>query len=220
MGRKKICRMLPNDIMNIIALYNEDGIFVKRDETIYWFNGKRFEFWCKFDAYNVMTYNYNLYITHNGEIRLWKNKQFVKIEISFVWNHPLQIFFRNRKIFFRNRITEIFNNNICYRFCNFKKKLYIFDGQLETEVASIETTRFSHDMMSYKNDIYLFGETESKKYNIQTHIVSNICAIPTWYRDHCLYDFNGKFYDIGPKNIYFLYDPEIDIWEERKFVAT
>ncbi len=39
--------MIIKSILNIINKYNEDGIFVWRKESIYWFNGNRFEYWCK-----------------------------------------------------------------------------------------------------------------------------------------------------------------------------
>ncbi len=202
--------MLPKDILNIISLYNEDGIFVKRGIDIYWFNSKRFEFWCKYKTPDIiMTYNHDLYIKIHDKIHLWKNKQLIKIEIP--WNHPL-------KIFSRNQYIEVLNNSILYRFCDLNKTLFTFDGHTQKDIASIITKTNFYDMMSYKNCIYLFGDRETKKYNIQTSTMNDVCVIPRWFENHCLYDFNGKFYDIGPNNIYFVYDPEIDIWEERKFV--
>ncbi len=39
--------------MNLIYNYNEIGIFVTYNKYIYWFNGKRLEYWCKNHGFEI-----------------------------------------------------------------------------------------------------------------------------------------------------------------------
>ncbi len=38
--------MLAKDLVLLIDKYDEPGIMIDTQNKIYWFNGKRFEFWC------------------------------------------------------------------------------------------------------------------------------------------------------------------------------
>ncbi len=43
--------MIPKVLLNLIDKYNEKGIFVLKNNAIYWFNGNRYELWCESEEY-------------------------------------------------------------------------------------------------------------------------------------------------------------------------
>ncbi len=68
--------MIPSDLMNIIEQYNENGVFMNDENKIYWFNGKRFEFWCQANSNDILFAHNNIYVFENNQIFKWQKKEF------------------------------------------------------------------------------------------------------------------------------------------------
>ncbi len=77
--------MLPCDLMNIIEQYNEYGVFMNDEYEIYWFNGKRFEFWCEATNDDLLYIGNDIYkYKNNHTISKWHQQQFKKCEINSI----------------------------------------------------------------------------------------------------------------------------------------
>ncbi len=61
------------------------GIMIQFYNNIYWFNGKRYEFWCKTrTAVDIFYFKLNLYCYYNlGDYGIFKNKTFIKYRNDF-----------------------------------------------------------------------------------------------------------------------------------------
>ncbi len=195
--------MLPKDITNIIAGYNEIGIFIHDSRQLYWFNGKRFECWCKDTrSDNIMTYGGNLYILSYHTIYMYKNKTFIKIEVPQRWNHPLCVF-RDSKTLVDGKvydhhcdtITNEFNNSITLPRKNYPK--------------------YGFQLLSYNDCLYYFGSKHNEKFINGKWIEIAKYPYPELYHCYRIYLFNNKFYAFRDASDYHIYDPELDDWESK-----
>ncbi len=186
--------MLPKDVTNLIVDYNETGIFVIIDFKIYWFNGKRLEFWIiKPIASDILTYENNLYIKQCGELFIYTNKIWHNIEAPLMWNHPLYLF--NDKYWSQVSLNgKVYRQTYSYRF-------EMFDGK---QTTILERNGYRSQLLAFNDDIYLFHGAISRKFNTITMQWS------TLYNK--IYLFNEKFYCFPSTKTYNTYDPKNDIW--------
>ncbi len=69
--------MIPGNLMDIIKQYNENGVFMNDIyNRIYWFNGKRFEFWCQANGDDILFAKNDIYVFENNQIFKWQKKKF------------------------------------------------------------------------------------------------------------------------------------------------
>ncbi len=197
--------MLPKDMTNIINEYNEIGIFIRCNRRLYWFNGKRFEFWCEAtNKYCFMTYNNDLYWNFFGKVSIYKNKQFITSQVPKIWNHPLYVF--------QQGLTLI------------NGKVYDYDINLQVNMITDEFNNrsilpekhhpdFGFKLIYYKDSIYYFGSIQNEKFINGNWIV--IAQYPNIYNDYDVYLFNDKFYAFELNTTYYhIYNPELDCWEQ------
>ncbi len=56
------------DLQGLINKYNEPGIMIDFHKHVYWFNGKRFEFFLKHNESDMLYYKNQFYFYHLHEI--------------------------------------------------------------------------------------------------------------------------------------------------------
>ncbi len=196
--------MLPKDIENIINEYNEIGIFIRYRGQLYWFNGKRFEFWCehraKYECF--LTYNNNLYYKSYKKIYVYKNKIFKQIKIPQQWNHPLNVFRKRRKLI---------NNNV-YRYEESIYKMIDTYGNVIMTLPGRDDPVFGFELLGYNDCIYSFGSWQNEKFvNGKWNIIAQY---PNHNNDYDVYLFKSKFYAFEQTSMnYYIYDPELDDWK-------
>ncbi len=191
--------MLPQDVFNIIADYNEVGIFVIRNDCeTYWFNGKRFEYWCKQISRRIMTYENDLYFGCMKSLVCYKNKQFITLPKT--WNHPLNLL-KNFQLYLQNnvyRLTEMFDGN-CW---------------IKLPMVKYSSTEYNK-MIGDGNYIYVFGVVYNEKFDILNKKWIQIANSPPYDHEHRMfYIFNGLIYSFNSTgDRYWIYHPQLDIWE-------
>ncbi len=83
--------MISKDLMNLIYAYNEHGIYFEFNSILWWFNGKRFEKWCRCqDVFRICVYGGKIY-GHNAcekktepllhKMYILENQQFRQFEL-------------------------------------------------------------------------------------------------------------------------------------------
>ncbi len=70
------------------------------ENKIYWFNGKRFEFWCEANANDILYIENDIYTFKQGSIYKWQQKQFTRISNIFYDNAILACFRDQHRNFF------------------------------------------------------------------------------------------------------------------------
>ncbi len=194
--------MLPTDLMTLINIYNEPGIFIYfGNSQIYWFNGKRFVFWCEAPSYLILTYDNELY-SRDFSIKKYMNKTFIPIKVPTLWNHPLHLFLT------RNWQQTLCNGNV-YRI---NKHFEMFDGNKYIEIPEF---RYIYGrILAHGDDIYIFG-SETVKFNTITRKWTFLSSthLPTFQ----MYSFNGDLFNLSSYENY-KYDPKIDVWNKIKII--
>ncbi len=204
--------MLPQDVFNIIADYNEVGIFViKNDCETYWFNGKRFEYWCKQisrRSRRIMTYENDLYFGCMESQFCYKNKQFITLPIPKRWNHPLNLL-QN----FRLYDSQILLQNNVYRLTENVFKM--FDGNCWIKLPMVKCSFGEYKIIADDNHIYLFTAVYNKKFDIVNKKWIRIANSPPYdHERRMFYIFNGLIYSFNATgDKYWIYHPQLDIWE-------
>ncbi len=190
--------MLPKDVTSIIANYNEPGIFVAKIQKIYWFNGKRFEFWCKMATWNVFTYENELYQS-GYNLQKYKNKHFVEFKPPNKWNHPLYLFSTHA---YQQTVCR---ENVYRRSLIYDSNLEMFDGHLVHPLSQ----RGGDFLFSYNESIYTFGQHMFTKFNTITKKWKILNPSPFY---GLLYIFNDICYCFA---IYGHYDDEYSVFDPK-----
>ncbi len=205
--------MLPKDVTSIIANYNEPGFFMLNAniQKIYWFNGKRFEFWCKTESWTVFTYEnevYQLLYQSGYNLQKYKNKRFVEFKSPNKWNHPLYLFSRHgyqqtvcRENVYRRSLIRDSNSN-----------LEMFDGHLVHPLSQ----RGGYFLFSYNESIYTFDNNIFTKFNTITKKWKILNPSPFY---GLLYIFNDMCYCFavyGHDDEYSVFDPKTNQWIIKK----
>ncbi len=207
--------MLPKDILRLIDDYNEPGVFViSITYKIYWFNGKRFRYWCDFNFGTILTYQNDLYAMHYYTgLCIYKNNSFQQIIHKKGWNE-LKIF-ANDKSYLQVLVGK-FIYEIGYYPTIVDLSFTKFDG-----INRINLPKKPHfsvfKMIPYKNEIFAFGQTHNEKFDL-----INNCWFPfatTPYINYChVYLFKDRFYAIKDIDSYVVYNPVTNCWEYISFI--
>ncbi len=199
--------MLPKDILRLIDDYNEPGVFVIITYKIYWFNGKRFQYWCDFNIGTILTYQNDLYVRNYVGLCIYKNKSFHIIREKG-WNE-LKIFASDTS--YLQVLVGKFIYEIGYHLTTMDLSFTKFDGI--NRINLLKKPHFSvFKMILYKNEIFAFGNTYNEKFDL-----INNCWFPfarcTRYINYChVYLFKDRFYAIKDKDAYVVYDPVTNCW--------
>ncbi len=195
--------MLPKDIMDIIDEYNEIGIFICYCKKIYWFNGKRFEIWCRSKYYYMLTYNNDLYYRKSKEILMYKNRRFEKVKVPEAWNHPLRVFSDGKKLI-DNDVYKYHWGKSVYKIINKHGQIFILPQK--------NYPQYGLELLGYDNCLYYFGSGQNEKF--VNGKWDTIAQYPNFKNQFDIYSFDGKFYAFEYNVIdYYIYDSELDCWE-------
>ncbi len=205
--------MLPKNVISLISNYNEPGIFVLNKtaniQKLYWFNGKRFELWCKTESWTwiVFTYENEVYRPSCGEhgLQKYKNKQFVEFKPPNKWNHPLYLFS------IHGYQQTVCCQNIYRRSLNYGE---MFDGHQVHPLLSYG--RSGCFLFSYNDNVYTFDPDTFTKFSPTTKKwkVLNPSPFPG-----LLYFFNDICYCFavyGHNDEYSVYDRKTNQWTIKK----
>lgn len=199
--------MIPNVLLHLIDKYNENGIFINKDDKAYWFNGKRLEFWTNVDENTeVFTHEKNLY-SLRSDLKIYKSKQFQSITIKRdIWNDSLNI--KHQTCYFATALL----NNLQYNSTG-GGWLTIFDGKSNINTPSKKYLDYGYQLFAYNNHIYYFG-TKSERFNPITNIWTDIADCPV---KDCprIYFVNNCFY----ANTEYVYYPDIDKWQPLQLIG-
>ena len=181
-------RMMSRNLFGLVSKYNEDGIFVQKNDNIYWFNCKRFEYWCKApkNTNRILTVHKELYCynVHSG-LHYYQNKEFVQSNlnirmISAVVNNCTYYLYKTR---FRNTKND-----------KLKQKNLISAG---------------HTMIVKEGCIFLFSAIKNEKYEIKHNEWSDF---ENNRQVTAAYIFNGIIYGFHENGCYQMYDSILDRW--------
>lgn len=193
--------MFPKNITTIIDNYNEIGTFIIVDlKWIYWFNGKRFEIWCRCPNNGAIIYHIGLKLYHanlqNNEVRYLKQNDWVKTHRNFQYNSQW--------------IKD--NNKIYYIQC---------DEYLKRNNGTITPKRNSSHLCGqyiyYEKQIYWFS-ISNEKYDIEKNIWSTISS--PFNRHVCRWvglikdNFYALMHDCDKPNYFHIYNPKLDLWQK------
>lgn len=199
--------MVPTVLLQLINKYNENGGFILKSQKIYWFNGKRLEFWVHWPGGgSVFHYEKNLYVATSIHVMIYKNKRFNKIYLSNIWNNLLNIAHKNA-IYDNDGQCALVNG--CRYQCT-TLRFEMFDGNLYTQLPRKQFPAFGFAMFPHKHEIYYFG-TISEKYDIIAQRWTVLANIPftygnVYYINDCFYYMNG--------NSDYVYDINLDQWHQ------
>lgn len=193
--------MVPQVLLQLIHKYNEIGIFVTKKYKVYWFNGKRLEFWMNWDGKIIFTFENNLY-SYDQYVFVRKTKQWSSIKMKEIWNNSLNIAYQNA-----TQVDTVLLNKIQYTMTNYVD-LTIFDGTLIHFSSGKNHFGYGHSMFAFNNHIYCFGK-KSEKYNPRTNLWTDIADCPN-QKSPDFYFFGNCFY----ANTEYIYYPDIDRWDK------
>ncbi len=132
--------MLPVDIMNLIDNYNEHdkGFFFCFHDGVYWFNGKRYEKYCKkpywfYGHYNIL----NIDIYQSLKNKKLEFKKTIQYEANLI--RPLFPFYYK---------------NTVYMFDNLHNRKYDFQTKTWSEFANLKLGSLTH--FCVLNDLFYF----------------------------------------------------------------
>ncbi len=200
--------MLPTDIWNLINIYNEPGIFVLHLRNIYWFNGKRFEFWTEF-VYLPFTYENELYFCKCSQLCVYRNNKHVQIEFPKRWNHPLNLL-KNTSYYHRQMVSD---GNI-YR-ATYHNTFEMFDGEHVSQLPQKQFPKQGLEMIAFNNNIYSFGSHRNERFDINSQQWIQLKSkYPSW--NGLVHLLNDKLYLFDFHDArYWEYDLQHDEWQPK-----
>lgn len=187
--------MIPTVLLSLINKYNEPGIFINVHKKIYWFNGKRTEFWVQvhgFSEFRIIQNNCNLL-----KIQTFSRFTHVFLHREFVASQDCPSAYQ-LEVNFKNVHYGITNGQFRIQHRNAINKLHINSGR---------------HMFAFQNHIYVFGH-RNEKYNIQENMWYEFIGFAKFPR---YFYFNERFYMIYDHGkLIREYDPIRDIWSINK----
>ncbi len=202
MGNCKFLGMLPKDIINIINNYNEIGIFVICFNKIYWFNGKRFEYWCPWqDA--ICTYENDLYYRLNHKVFQYNKNN--EIKVPQIWNHPLHLLAKKDECIAQVICQgQVYTHHHCGGFDR-------YDGKIITILPTKIYSGRGLYLIVNGNYIYSFGSM-NERFDIITETWTALtCTVK--FLDGIVYSMNDKIYQISDDLSYKIYNIELNLWQ-------
>ncbi len=191
--------MIPKVLLDLIDKYNEKGKFINFGTRIYWFNGKRFEFWAITPSNyigRIFVISNELYHTSFDELRKYKHYQWFLIP----WSSICASYQSHYRVKTKNDIY--IGNYIDCHVRNFKtNEKLIFKGNY-----------YWHYMIAFENTLYLFHSSgNNRKFDTITKKWIDFKSGPHYYRDIVI--INNFFYCFNESKC-FQYDPKTDQYSE------
>lgn len=155
--------MIANDLLKLIAKYNESGFFVFMDGTIYWFNGKRYIFWeYNTTAKKIIYVNNRLYgVDDFNCVYEYKHKSCE----NFSYNNDIMHSRLQKAIICASENTKQCGNFV-YVFGNLKCKKYDIKNKEWINLADKPLIQQSHYCDFLNDCFYVFHKTNVCVYNI------------------------------------------------------
>ncbi len=191
--------MIPKDLCNLIESYNEHGIMISMDINIYWFNGKRYEFWCKKPNYeyalladilyhNNILYYYDEFLCkicyYNG------NKFQICENVPFGVHH----FAKKRASFFVLLDDGSYIRHAFFGSCELIREYPNGTTSFVIQAHGID------QLILYKDVIYIFANNLlSFKYNWKVNQTISL-NVSVFSADLDLYCINDRIYGFNIKN--------------------
>ncbi len=179
---------------------------------IYWFNGKRFEFWCQMEKFtSIINFNHNLYYTQDGyNLIKYPNKIYYFEDLP--WNHPLKL-----EMEFGGEI-RINNNGIVYHI----DRQYPFKEISRNIPIELKQCKYCNDdpreyliyYILYDSKIYAFRNDGKNEYFDTKKEEWFDFASNKILLNFDVYIFQDKIY-IFTKTDYQIYDPNLDVWNKK-----
>ncbi len=198
--------MIPMDLLKLIDKYNEDGMFFVYLNTLWWFNGKRFELWSSHFPINLKVYrskNKKLYAYNCFDIHFYihieKKGYFFKSNKRLKYKPDEVSILDGNYYFFKTNLQLLFNNN----------------GEIVKSIP--KQFQGGKQIIAYNGMIYCFSHIgyENEKYCPKRNQWFKIAR----HRDSILQNivlFNGLFY--AQREYYLdIYDPELNQWKHLKY---
>lgn len=186
---------VPKVLQALINRYNEIGCFVLCSEKIYWFNGKRKEFWCDKPSF-----------TH--DVIDWNGKYSL---IDYVSCFTFSLFDRK---FTKENITPIVNKTFCF----YKNDMYYLKDSLNLVKIQKDGTYTIFDRQKdvlcgciafgYNNFIYILSNIQNEKFDLSSKKWSYFKMRGKSITKGCL--VNSRYY---MANMTDYYDVLLDEWK-------
>ncbi len=179
--------------MKLIDNYNEHnkGFFFQCHDDVYWFNGKRYEKWCK-----TLCCNSNQFVFVNGCLQTWDclYKNSIWQKSTFTIKKTVMVFAKIYLLngFFFEELKEIFN---------IPGKFSPYSG-------------FSFEV--YDDTLYVFSSSYSEKYDFKTKVWSAFTNYNISINSHS-HLLNGLIYFTFPNESRIaIYNPISDSWQDTQ----
>ncbi len=193
--------MLPKDVHTLIENYNEDGEYVIASGGIFWFNGKRIEFWCSAGYMNdIQCYNHKIYSHWSNEGYCLIGNQFELTNDKVKWdsnheciNGKLEYIYKTRSYFY-SRFENVF-----------------------TRLPSKTFEDYGFKMVLVENYIYYFSRHKigiNEKFDINTKTWSLIAKNPSHV--HGVILLHKIIYILFDCGRFAIYHPQSDLFLETK----
>jgi hypothetical protein len=212
--------MLPKVLNQLIADYNEKGtLFINQNNQIYWFNGKRFEYFETITNFKIKDYYCNkdnkLYLLNKLDTyRYYNSKKIKKIKPKFGIQLLIDLYGTDSVTsgiingeYFEYAIScgvggcilEEFKDNHSRYVKQFNRHVFNFLGKL----------------ILFNCELYCFGQSKNAKFNLKTKkwILFENCPIKFYQKIELI---DNLFYLISEINHVWIYDPFVDRWSRYK----
>ncbi len=168
---------------------------------IFWFNGKRIEFWCPAGYMNdIQFYNHKIY-SH------WANEDYCLIGNRFKLTND-KVKWDSNRICINGKVEYIYKN---------RSYFYFRLENVTTLLPSKTFQDYGHKMILVENYIYYFSRHKfgiNEKFNIKTKIWSLIAKNPSHVHDVML--LHKTIYILFDCGRFAIYDPQSDLFLETK----
>lgn len=207
--------MLPEVLLKCIDKYNEIGIFVQYNETIYWFNGKRLEFWVKNGNYSkIININNKLYVVYLEHILIYYKNKFRTIQKS--QNKLVNTLLLPKRRFLINEIPYKITCDMNYNRYLYKNNKHI-ENYANNKECSQSTFKFNNhsQYIVALNRIYIFSPRGDNEYYDIDECKWHVFKAQTFQKEFKVYFFMNLFY-IFTLNTIHIYNPIENIWYQDK----
>lgn len=208
--------MVPTVLQTLINKYIEIGIFINMLDHVYWFNGKRFEIFCKNEKFTKFIYYKNiLYGKEGSSIHCYKFSHFTWQNVTAYYPLSLNLFVHNRQLV-HPFIIEITQMGSPYTDSFIADSWILYDyAYQKIRYLPIKIHKWAgmHARI-YKNYLFVFSMWENEKYDIQNK---------KWisFAKHNIRNYNDVLQTVLFNHIFYLlstdrcigtYDPNTDMW--------
>jgi len=182
--------MVSKNILSLVSKYNEKGVFIHIGYKVYWFNGKRVQYWCQCGR-NIKTYKNELYCQDTDQIFIYKTKKFIPIadeSLLYFLKYPM--------------------HTLDYYIDDYRD----FQSNYHTTILKQKTHKFAGIYMCCKNNfIYVFSTYYNEKYDIKLNSWSDFANTKIDF----VCEWNGTLYGFLINMRYKIYDFELDKWSDE-----